>query len=55
MSPLAVVLLIVLVCILFGGFTPIRGGNFYGGGPYLGGGVGLVLVIIVILAVLGRL
>ncbi len=52
---LGTILLIVLVIALLGGFTGIGGGQWYGHGPYLGGGIGLVLVIVLILVVLGRL
>jgi len=49
------ILLIILVIALLGGFTGIGGGRFYGRGPYLGGGLGLILVIVLILVLLGRL
>jgi hypothetical protein len=49
-NTLVLILLIVLLC---GGFGWHRSG--YYGGLYLGGGLGLVLVILIILALLGRL
>jgi hypothetical protein len=49
------ILLIILIIALLGGFTGIGGGRFYGRGPYLGGGIGLLLVIVLILVLLGRL
>jgi hypothetical protein len=49
------ILLIILVIALLGGFSGIGGGRFYGRGPYLGGGLGLVLIIVLILVLLGRL
>lgn len=52
---LGAILVIFLILFLMGGFTGIRGGNFYGGGPYFGSGVGLVLVILLILVLLGRI
>lgn len=52
---LGAILLIIVVIALLGGVTPIAGGNWYGQGPYLGGGLGLVLVIVLILILLGRL
>ena len=44
------ILIIVLVIILLGGVNLT--GN---GGPYLNGGLGLVLVVLLILALMGRL
>jgi hypothetical protein len=52
---LGTILVILLVLILVGGITPVGGGNWYGQGPYLGGGLGLVLVILLILLLLGRI
>jgi hypothetical protein len=49
------ILLIVLIIALLGGFSGIGGGRFYGTGYYGGGGLGLVLVIVLVLVVLGRL
>jgi hypothetical protein len=37
--------------LLLGGFPT----GFYGGGLYLGGGLGLILLIVLILVILGRL
>ena len=52
---LGMILLIVLVIALLGGFSGIGGGPFYGTGYYGGGGLGLVLVVVLILVVLGKL
>ncbi len=51
MSPLGVVLLVLLIIALAGGIPT----GWYGQGPYLGGGLGLVLLILLILIVLGRI
>lgn len=51
---LVTILLIILIIALLGGFTPVAGGNWYGQGPYLGGGLGLVVLIILILVLLGH-
>jgi len=52
---LGMILLIVLVIALLGGFSGIGGGPFYGTGYYGGGGLGLILIIVLILVVLGKL
>jgi hypothetical protein len=52
---LGLILLIVLIIALLGGFSGIGGGRFYGTGYYGGGGLGLVLVVVLVLVVLGRL
>jgi len=52
---LGMILLVILVIVLLGGFSGIGGGPFYGTGYYGGGGLGLVLVIVLILILLGRL
>ena len=52
---LGMILLIVLVIALLGGFSGIGGGPFYGMGYYGGGGLGLILIIVLILVVLGKL
>lgn len=44
------IILIILIALLFGGLGWSHTG--YYGGPYLGGGVGLVVLILVILLVL---
>jgi uncharacterized protein DUF3309 len=49
------ILLIILVIALLGGFSGIGGGRFYGMGNYGGGGLGLVLIIVLVLVLLGRL
>lgn len=45
------ILIVILILVLIGGIPS----GFYGGGPYLGGGLGLVLLILLILALAGRL
>jgi hypothetical protein len=52
---LGMILLIILVIALLGGFSGIGGGPFYGTGYYGGGGLGLVLVIVLILVILGKI
>jgi len=52
---LGMILLIVLVIALLGGFSGIGGGRFYGTGYYGGGGLGLILIIVLILVLLGRI
>jgi hypothetical protein len=52
---LGTILLIILVIALFGGFSGLGGGPFYGTGYYGGGGLGLVIVVLLILVLLGRL
>jgi hypothetical protein len=49
------ILLVILVIILLGGFSGLRGGRFYGTGYYGRGGLGLVIVILLILVLLGRI
>jgi hypothetical protein len=49
------ILLIILVIALFGGFTGIGGGPFYGTGYYGGGGLGLLVLVLVVLLVLGKI
>ncbi len=51
---IGMILLIVLVIALLGGFSGIGGGRFYGTGYYGGGGLGVVLVVVLILVLLGR-
>lgn len=48
---LGTVFLILLIVILLGGVPT----GFYGGGPYLGGGLGLVLAVVLVLFLLGRI
>ncbi len=45
------ILLIILIIALVGGLPT----GFYGGGLYVGGGLGLVLIILVLLILLGRI
>ena len=52
---LGLILVIILVIALLGGFSGIGGGPFYGTGYYGGGGLGLVLIVVVILVLLGRI
>lgn len=49
------ILLIILVIALLGGFSGVGGGPFYGQGNYVGGGLGLVILILLILMLLGRI
>jgi len=51
---MGLILLIVLVLILCGGFSGIGGGPFYGTGYYGGGGLGLILVVVLVLVLAGR-
>ena len=55
MSMIGLILLVVLALVLFGGFSGLGGGPFYGTGYYGGGGIGLVLIIVLVLVVLGRI
>ncbi len=50
---LGIVILVILVMILLGGFSGLGGGQFYGTGMY-GGGLGLILIIVLVLVLLGR-
>ncbi|MDB5612075.1 MAG: hypothetical protein JWP25_8975 [Bradyrhizobium sp.] len=52
---MGLVILIIIVLVLLGGFSGIGGGPFYGTGYVGGGGLGLVLVIVLILVLLGHL
>jgi len=49
---IGMILLIVLIVLLFGGFTPHVTSNW---GYYPSGGIGLVLLIVLILLLLGKL
>jgi hypothetical protein len=58
MSPLAIILIVVLVLVLFGGFWGYRGGYHYADSPYYGPGigiVGLVILVLLVLLLMGRL
>ena len=46
MSPIMLIVLVLLVLLLFGGFYGYRGG--YYGGPYYGGGLGIIGIVFVI-------
>jgi hypothetical protein len=50
MSTLVIILIILLL-------IGVPGGWHYGGdrGPYIGGGLGLILLVLIILALLGRI
>jgi hypothetical protein len=52
---LGLILVIILVIVLLGGFSGIGGGRFYGTGYYGGSGIGLILVIVLILVLIGRI
>ena len=49
------VILIVVLFLLFGGFRDWGNGPFYGTGNFGGIGLGTVLIVILILILLGRL
>jgi hypothetical protein len=61
MHTLTLILVVIIVLALLGGGlgwpgTSVGGRNYYGVGPYWGGGgLGLILLIILILVILGRL
>jgi len=48
-------LLVLLVLVLLGGVSGIGGGPFYGHGVYVGGPIGLVIVVLLVLFLAGRL
>jgi hypothetical protein len=51
---MSLILIVILLVVLFGGgYGWHRSG--YSGGPYLGGGVGLILLVILVLALMGRI
>jgi hypothetical protein len=52
---IGIVLLVVLVIFLFGGFSGRFGGYGYGYGHGGMGGIGLILIIILVLVLLGRI
>ena len=51
---MGMILVIILVIVLLGGFSGLGGGPFYGTGYYGGSGLGLILVIVLVLVLLGR-
>jgi hypothetical protein len=51
---IGMIVLVVVIIALLGGFSGIGGGRFYGTGYYGGGGLGLVLVVVLVLVLLGR-
>jgi len=50
-----IVLLIILVIALIGGFSGLGGRPFYGISYYGGSGLGLILIVVLILVLLGKL
>lgn len=52
---IATIIIVILIIILLGGFSGIGGGPFYGRGIYLGGPLGLILIILIVLVLLGRI
>jgi hypothetical protein len=57
---LTTILVIALIFWLFASYAPVRTygdvrGPFIRGGPYLGNGVTLVIIVLVVLALTGRL
>ncbi len=52
---LGMILLVVLIIALLGGFKGWGGGPFYGMGYYGGGGIGLLLIVVLVLVLMGRL
>ena len=55
MSPLGLILLIVLVIFLLGGFSGRFGGYGYGYGHSGIGVIGIIVIVIVVLMLLGRI
>jgi hypothetical protein len=55
MSPLGLILLIVLVIFLLGGFSGRFGGYGYGYGHSGIGIIGIIVIVIVVLMLLGRI
>lgn len=52
MSTPGIILVLLLIVLLLGGFSGRFGGPGYGLGPYYGnGGIGLILIIVVILII----
>lgn len=52
---IGMIILVILVIALLGGFRDWGGGPFYGTGYYGGGSIGLIVIILVILLLLGRI
>lgn len=53
---MGLILVIIFILLLVGGYGGWVGGPWYGGNPhYVGGSLGTVLVIILILMLLGRI
>jgi hypothetical protein len=55
MSPLGLIVLVVLVIFLLGGFSGRFGGYGYGYGHGGIGTIGIILIVIVVLMLLGRI
>lgn len=56
MSLIGIVLLVLVLGLLFGGFSGYGGrGPFYGTGYYGGGGLGLIVIILIVVLLAGRL
>lgn len=51
-NPLLLVLIVVLLFVVFGGYGWHSG---HWNGTYFGGGLGLILIVVIILALTGRL
>lgn len=50
------ILLILILILLLGGGLGVYNGPWYGGHPvYVGGGLGLILLIVLVLVIAGRL
>src|SRR5262252_4868894 len=52
---IGLIILIILVIALIGGFSGVGGGPFYGTGYYGGGGLGLIIIVLLVLILMGRL
>lgn len=46
------ILVLLIIFLLFGGYG-YRTGNY--GGPYMGGGLGVVLIVLIVLLLLGHI
>ncbi|HEY1440631.1 MAG TPA: DUF3309 family protein [Mycobacterium sp.] len=58
MSPLAIILIVILILVMFGGFHGYRSGWYSGGPGYYGygfSGLGLVVIILLVLLLTGYL
>lgn len=52
---MSLLLLIVVLLVLFGGGGWYGYNRFPDGGPYIGGGIGLIVLILVVLLLVGRI